>query len=121
MTLLLSDSYRAQYGGREAAIEEACAQIDWSKVEKAAVTDCDQQYLLLFLYGIGEERITDRPEEADVVLADRYLLLGQGEDRPELDADAWKLYTTGDEFAQFVETAGMQPVYENDRFVLYQK
>ena len=121
VTLLLSDSYRAQYGGREAAIEEACAQIDWSKVEKAAVTDCDQEYLLLFLYGIGEERITDRPEEADVVLADRYLLLGQGEDRPELDADAWKLYTTGDEFAQFVETAGMQPVYENDRFVLYQK
>ncbi len=56
-----------------------------------------------------------------MVLADRYLLLGQGEDRPELDADAWKLYTTGDEFAQFVETAGMQPVYENDRFVLYQK
>lgn len=121
VTLLLSDSYRAQYGGREAAIEEACAQIDWSKVEKAAVTDCDQEYLLLFLYGIGEERITDRPEEADVVLADRYLLLGQGEDRPELDADAWKLYTTGDEFAQFVETAGMQPVYENDGFVLYQK
>ena len=61
VTLLLSASYRAQYGGREAAIEEACAQIDWSKVEKAAVTDCDQEYLLLFLYGIGEERRTDRP------------------------------------------------------------
>lgn len=121
VTLLLSASYRAQYSEREAAIEDACARIDWSAAGKAAVTDCDQEYLLLFLYGIGEENITDRPEEADVVLADRYLLLGQGEERPEWDGDEWKLYTTGDAFAQFVETAGLQPVYENERFVLYQK
>ena len=120
VTLLLSPSYRAQYGGREAAIEDALRHIDWTVVERVAVTDCDQEYLLLFLYGIGEDGVTRQPSEADVVLADRYLLLEQEEDRPECGGDAWKLYTTREAFAQFLEETEAAAVYENDRFVLYQ-
>ncbi len=118
--LLLSPAYRAQYSGREAAIEDAYAQIEWPEVDKVAVTDCDQEYLLLFLYGIDEKRIAGTPEEADAVLADKYLLLGNSEEAPEATGDRWKLYTTPEEFARFVEAAGLTPVYENERFVVFQ-
>ena len=119
VTLLLSPAYRAQYSDREAAVEDAFAQIEWSETDKVAVTDCDQEYLLLFLYGIGGERITGSPEEAKAVLADKYLLLESNEEAPEVTGDLWKLYTTAEEFAQFVEKAGLTQYYENDRFVLY--
>lgn len=119
VTLLLSDSYRAQYGGREAAIEEACAQIDWSKVEKAAVTDCDQEYLLLFIYDIGGERITRQPEEAEIVLADKYLLLQYNTDITDWSGDDWKLYLTPEQFEASDVTHNMEAVYENERFVVY--
>lgn len=116
---LLSSSYRAQYSDREAAIEDAYSQVDWSTVDKVAVTDCDQEYLLLFLYGIGEADITAAPEEADMALADKHLLLEQGNIESEMSGDAWKLYMDRDGFAQFVEAAGFEPVYDNGRFVLY--
>ena len=119
MAFLLSPSYRAQYSDREAAIEDAYAQADWSETGKVAVTDCDQEYLLLFLYGITEERITRDPTEADMVLADKYLLSDRGDEAEGGSQDAWKLYITREEFMQCVETAGLEAVYENDRFVLY--
>ncbi len=119
VVLLISPSYTAQYSDREAAIEDAYAQVDWPAVDRIAVTDCDQEYLLLFLYHIGEERITGQPEEADAVLADKYLLLKQGNGENDFTGDEWKLYMTGEDFAGFAETAGLEPGYENDRFVLY--
>lgn len=119
VALLFSDPYTAQYSDREAAIEDAYGQVDWTAVEKVAVTDCDQEYLLLFMYGIGEEQIAGSPEEADAVLADKYLLLGQADAVAEYGADEWKLYTTADEFLQYTEESGLEPVYENGRFVLF--
>lgn len=119
VAVLLSPSYRAQYSDREAAIEDACAQIDWSDAGKVAVTDCDQEYLLLFLYGITEERIAREPAEADVVLADRYLLFDRVGQEKSYSQDAWKLYLTQEEFAQYMEETGLKSVYENDRFVLF--
>lgn len=120
LMLLLSSAYTAQYSDREAAVEDALEQVDWTEVDKVAVTDCDQEYLLLFLCGIDETRIAGQPEAADVVLADRYLLLGETGGSPDYEGDAWKLYTTMEEFMQFVEAADLEPVYENDRFVLFQ-
>ena len=46
----------AQYSDRESAIEDAYAQVDWEQVERVAVTDCDQEYLLLFLMYIIQTR-----------------------------------------------------------------
>lgn len=120
VTLLLSGAYTAQYSDREAAIEDAYAQVDWTAAEKVAVTDCDQEYLLLFLYDIGEEQITAQPEEADVILADKYLLPGQTGEGADDNPDDWKLYMTEDEFVRFRERSGLKPVYENDRFVLFE-
>lgn len=116
---LCTPSYRAQYGGREAAIEDAYSQMDLSRYDKIAVTDCDQEYLLLFLYDIGEERLTRNPEDADVVLADKYLLLSYDTDMVDWSGDDWKLYLSPEQFQQYGVEGTHKKVYENDRFVLY--
>lgn len=118
--LLLGPSYRTQYSDREAAIEDACRQIDLSQVQKVAITDCDQEYLLLFLYNIDGEQITRDLAEAEVVLADKYLLLNYDTDVIDWSADGWKMYLTQEEFAASNVTERMEAVYENDRFILYQ-
>lgn len=118
--LLGSPAYRAQYSDREAAVENACRQIDLSQVQRIAVTDCDQEYLLLFLYNLSGDRITRDLAEAEVVLADKYLLLDCNTDVIDWGADDWKLYLTKEEFAASQVTERMEAVYENDRFILYQ-
>lgn len=119
--MLCTASYRAQYSDREAAIEDAYSQIDVARADKIAVTDCDQEYLLLFLYGIGEERITRQPEEAELVLADKFLLLNYDTDVIDWSGDDWKLYLTPEQFEAAGVTQTMEAVYENDRFILYSK
>ncbi len=119
VAMLFTPSYRAQYSDREAAIEDAYDQIDIMQAEKIAVTDCDQEYLLLFLYDIGEEHITRQPEEAEVVLADKYLLLRYDTDITDWSGDDWKLYLTPEQFEAAGVTQSMDAIYENDRFILY--
>lgn len=118
--LLLTPSYLAQYSDREAAIENAYEQIDMAKIQRVAVTDCDQEYLLLFLYGIGEDRVTRQPEEGDIVLADNELLLGNI-NRVDLSGDMWKLYLTPEQFEASGVMEQMEPVYRNIRFTLYKR
>lgn len=119
--LLFTPAYRAQYSDREAAIQEAYGQIDLSQAQKIAVTDCDQEYLLLFLYDIGEDRVTRDFAEAEVVLADKYLLADYNTDVIDWRGDEWKLYLTREEFVASLEDTQMKAVYENDRFILYRK
>lgn len=122
VSLLLSVPYRVQYSDREAAIEDAYAQVDWSRVNRVAVTDCDQEYLLLFLYGIGKDRIAQQPEAADVILADKYLLFETERQDAGFDpaGDEWKLYLSKEEFAEFLKRSGLSASYENDRFILFE-
>lgn len=119
--MLLTPAYGAQYSDREAAIQEAYAQIDLSQVQKIAVTDCDQEYLLLFLYDIREDRVTRNLTEAEAVLADKYLLTDCETDVIDWKGDDWKLYLTREEFAGALTDSQMQAVYENNRFILYQR
>lgn len=119
--LLWSPAYLAQYGGREAAIADAYRHVDLSHGETVGVTDCDQEYLLLFLYGIGEEHITKSLEEAQVVLADKYLLLDYDTEVTDWSGDDWKLYLSPEQFEASGVTRNMEAVYENDRFVLYMR
>ena len=114
----ITPSYMIQYSAREAAIEDAYAHIDMTRAEKIAVTDCDQEYLLLFLYGIGEDRVTRQPEEGEIVLADKYLLLDYTS-RDDLSGDAWKLYLTPEQFEASDVKEKMEAFYENSRFILY--
>ena len=115
---LLTPSYMAEYSYREAAIADAYKHADTRMATTIAVTDCDQEYLLLFLYGIGEERVTRQPEEGDIVLADKYLLLGYTR-RDDLSGDVWKLYVTPEQFGASNVQEQMEAVYENSRFILY--
>lgn len=119
VVLLFTPSYRTQYSDREAAIEDAYRHVNVTGEEKIAVTDCDQEYLLLFLYDIGEERITRRPEEAEIILADKYLLLRYDTDITDWSGDDWKLYLTPEQFEETGVAHNMEAVYENDRFIVY--
>lgn len=118
--LLCTPAYRAQYSSREAAIEDAYEHVDLTRAGRIGVTDCDQEYLLLFLYGIGEERITRVPEEAEVILADKYLLLDYDTDVIDWSGDDWKLYLSPEQFAESGVMQKREAVYENDRFILFQ-
>ena len=119
VVLLFTPADRMQYCDREAAIEDAYRHVDVMGADKIAVTDCDQEYLLLFIYDIGEERITRQPEEAEIVLADKYLLLQYNTDITDWSGDDWKLYLTPEQFEASDVTHNMEAVYENERFVVY--
>lgn len=116
----ISPSYMVQYSAREAAIEDAYEHTDVTRVQKIAVTDCDQEYLLLFLYDIGEDRVTRQPEEGDIVLADNFLLLGDMS-REDLRGDMWKLYMTPEQFEESGVREQMEEVYRNIRFTLFKR
>lgn len=121
MIFLLSPFGRAQYSGREAAIEDAYAHMDLQNGERVCATDCDQEYLLKYLYDREDVRFS--MEEADYVLLDKELFLTEGEmnRRDAAGADVWKFYVSHDEIAWDYIEEKMDVCYENDRFVLYQK
>lgn len=106
---------------RDEFLADAYEQITIEETDTVAVTDCDQEYLLLYLYGIGEERVTRQIEEADIVLFDKALLgLPYGyREGPE----EWKFYLTAEDVAakaDYIEE-NMTKVYENWHFVLLER
>ncbi len=113
------------YGLRETAVEEAYRTVDITCYDKIAVTDCDQQYLLKYLYGLDMDndpagRLTTQIEEADCVLLDRRLLVPE-QTAAALDslADDWKFYLTRQAVPYAYLEEEMQAVYENEGFVFY--
>ena len=119
--LLLSPSGRAQYGGREAAIEDAYSHMNLQNGETVCATDCDQEYLLKYLY--DREDVRPAIEEADYVLLDRELFLTAEEMnlRDAAGADAWKFYVSHEGLPWDYIEENMDICYENDRFILYRK
>lgn len=117
---LLFPSGRAQYSGREAAIEDAYAHMNLQNGETVCVTDCDQEYLMKYLY---DKEGSPAIEESDYVLLDRELFLTteEMESRDAAGADAWKFYVSHEDIAWNYLMEKMDVCYENDRFILYQK
>lgn len=106
------------YSMRDELIKDAYKQIDNIKeIETIAVTDCDQEYLLLYLYGIGEERVTRQITDSDAVLVDK-ALLGRNYGYREMPEE-WKFYLTQEEMPIEYLEQEMEPVYENWQFVMY--
>lgn len=118
---LLSPAGRAQYGGREAAIEDAYSHMALQNGETVCATDCDQEYLLKYLY--NREDVRPAIEEADYVLLDRELFLSEEEMnlRDAAGADAWKYYVSHDSIPWDYVEEKMDICYENSRFILYRK
>ena len=125
VTALFLPFKNGPYSARETAIEDAYRAANVSQYEKIAVADCDQEYLLKYLYGLDMEsdsnvRLTTVIEEADCVLLDRDLLLPEGYFMTQdSGGDEWKFYVTRDTLpVEFLEER-MQAVYENDRFIFF--
>lgn len=117
--IVLSDM--APYSMRDELLAEAYGQIEIGSADIVAVTDCDQEYLLRYLYGEREMQITRDMEAADIVLLDKALLgLPYGyREAPE----EWKFYLTEEEVEAgrpYLEE-NMTPVYENWQFILLRR
>lgn len=105
--------YNEQYGMNEHAIAEALSQTDLSKWSNFCVTDCNQEYLLYFLYGI---RCENREiEGADVVLLDKRMT------DPDFKEMIWEFYHYYDTIPWEYIKQNMLSVYENDQYILYIK
>lgn len=117
--LCLGDFYvnSQPYSKRDELIKDAYEQIDTENMGTIAVTDCDQEYLLLYLYGIEGGRVTRQISEADAALVDKYLL-GRDYGYREMPEE-WKFYLTPEEIGAERLEQEMEPVYENWQFVLY--
>ena len=107
------------YSMRDELIVDAYEQIDIEDTDVLAVTDCDQEYLLWYLYGIGDEQVTGDLEEADIVLLDK-ALLGMPYGYREAPEE-WKFYLTQEdvEAKQAYIEANMTQIYENWQFILF--
>lgn len=109
--------YPAQYSDREAAIRDAYGHMELHKESLVCVTDCDQEYLMKYLY--DREDVSYAPQEADYILLDKLLLLSEEELQEADSADNWKFYLSHDAIPWDYLADEMKPCYENDRFVLY--
>lgn len=103
--------YNSQYGVSEYEIQDAFSHADIENWENFCVTDCNQEYLLYFLYGIRCEN--RQIEGADVVLLDKRMT------DPEFDEMIWEFYHNYDSIPwQYIEQ-NMILTYENENYVLY--
>lgn len=109
--------YAAQYSDREAAIEDAYKYMNLQNDKTVFVSDCDQEYLIKYLY--DREDTADTIQNADYVLLDKLLLLTEEEFENADCSDKWKFYLSHDEIAWDYIGDEMFFIYENERFVLY--
>lgn len=103
--------YNVQYGTREHEIADAFEHGNMEKWENYCVTDCNQEYLLYFLYGI---RCENREiEGADVVLLDKRMT------DPGFNEMVWEFYHYYDMIPWDYIEGNMTKTYENENYVLY--
>lgn len=114
-----SPSYLAQYSDREAAIEDACEHMDMQSDKIVFVSDCDQEYLVKYLY--DREDTAGTMQDADYILLDKLLLLTAEEFEKADSADKWKFYVYHDGIEWDYIEKEMVFCYENERFVLYER
>lgn len=108
----------APYSMRDELLAEAYEWVGVGETDVYAVTDCDQEYLLLYLYGDLDVHTTRDIEEADIVLLDK-ALLGLNYDYRELPEE-WKFYLSKEEveaYRAYIEE-NMTQVYENWQYVM---
>lgn len=111
----------APYSIRDELLADAYGQIAMEETDIVAVTDCDQEYLLLYLYGKQGDQVTRDVREADITVLDKALLrLPYGyREGPE----EWKFYLSADEVAAQADymEENMEQIYENWQFVLFER
>lgn len=119
VVILVLPGSRAQYSDSDAAIEDAFSHMEVEQDTKICVTDCDQEYLLKYMYDI--ETVQYDLEGADYALFDKALLSVTESTESLESADAWKYYMNPDEVSAEEIEKTMTICYENDSFVLYKR
>ncbi len=112
IVLLSSKGYNGEYGLSEYYARDA---LDNSGVEAGGnlcVTDCYQQYLLKFYYGLECENTV--AEEADILFLHKEMTVPGGDFR-------WEFYYTYDTVPWDMVEEGMHPVYENEEYIVYRR
>ncbi len=111
--LLLSEGYNGEYGMTEYYARDALEQADIGGDERLCVTDCYQQYLLKFYYGIECENTA--MEEADMALLHKEMAVKE-------DAGfRWEFYHNYETIPWEEINDGMEPVYENEEYIVYKR
>ena len=111
--LLLSKGYNGEYGMTEYYARDALEQADIGGDERLCVTDCYQQYLLKFYYGI--ECGNTAMEEADMALLHKEMAVKE-------DAGfRWEFYHNYETIPWEEINDGMEPVYENEEYIVYKR
>lgn len=105
--------YQAQYGARESQMQDAYEHMEIAEDSVICVTDCTQQYLLKFLYGITCEN--QQIEGADCFLLDKRMT---DENYQEMQ---WEFYHYYNTIPWEYVNVEMTAVYENNDFIVYQK
>jgi len=102
--------YNEQYGTREHEIADVLAHGQAERRENICVTDCNQEYLLYFLYGI---RCENREiEGSDMVVLDRRMMAPS-------DEMVWEFYHYYETIPWEYIGQNMARVYENNDYVLF--
>lgn len=103
--------YNGQYGINEYEIQDAFSHGNIEKWENFCVTDCNQEYLLYFLYGI---RCENREiEGSDLVLLDKRMT------EPDFDEMVWEFYHYYNTIPWDYIEQNMTKTYENENYILY--
>lgn len=103
--------YQNQYSDREHSMQEALAKGNIEEAQNLCVTDCTQQYLIRFLYGITCEN--QQIEGTDFLLLDRRMA------DPDFTEMEWEFYHYYNTIPwDYVDTK-MKKKYENQSFILY--
>ncbi len=105
-------SYNSQYGAREHEIQQVLAHADIRQEGNYCVTDCNQEYLLYFLYGIRCEN--KQIEGSDMVILDKRMT------DPDFDEMVWEFYHYYDSIPWEYVNENMSIAYESENYILFQ-
>lgn len=103
--------YQSQYSDREHSMKEALEAGSIEDAQTVCVTDCTQQYLIRFLYGITCEN--QQIEGSDFLLLDRRMA------DPDFAEMEWEFYHYYNTIPWDYVNTEMQKKYENQNFILY--
>lgn len=110
---LFFSGYGVQYGDREHEIETVLQHGDIEAGKSYCVTDCNQEYLLYFLYGIRCENT--QIEGSDMVILDKRMT------DPDFEEMVWEFYHYYDSIPWDYIRDDMNLAYESENYMLFQK
>ncbi len=104
--------YNNQYGDREHEIQQVLEEADIRQDGNYCVTDCNQEYLLYFLYGIRCEN--RQIEGSDMVILDKRMT------DPDFDEMVWEFYHYYDSIPWEYVNENMSITCESENYILFE-